>query len=88
MRIIQKNTGDLLQDSGSNLSQVNDKVYNTAKTDSVASSLQDAGAQLQKLNDLAENNPTFKTFLADNPSIALRVIMIGGAAKKRLTQCW
>lgn len=79
-----KNTGDLLQDSGSNLSQVNDKVYNTAKTDSVASSLQDAGAQLQKLNDLAENNPTFKTFLADNPSIALRVIMIGGAAKKDL----
>ncbi|WP_259742809.1 YhgE/Pip family protein [Latilactobacillus curvatus] len=79
-----KNTGALLQDSGSNLSQINDKVYNTDKTDSVASSLQDAGAQLQKLNDLAENNPTFKTFLADNPSIALRVIMIGGAAKKDL----
>ncbi len=79
-----KNTGALLQDSGSNLSQINDKVYNTDKTDSVASSLQDAGTQLQALQDLAYHNSKFLIFLAQNQDIMKKLLAIGDAAKADL----
>ncbi|KRM24511.1 YhgE/Pip domain-containing protein [Latilactobacillus graminis] len=79
-----KEAGALLQDSGTNLSQINDKVYNANQATSVASSLQDAGAQLQKLNDLARSNMTFLVFLVKNPEIRSAMEEIGAAAKNDL----
>ncbi|MCT3532397.1 YhgE/Pip domain-containing protein [Latilactobacillus curvatus] len=79
-----KNTGALLQDSGANLSQINDKVYNTAKPDSVANSLQDAGNQLKALQDLAVTNGKFAKFLIQNPTILKALLDIGDAAKADL----
>ncbi|WP_164882247.1 YhgE/Pip domain-containing protein [Latilactobacillus curvatus] len=79
-----KNTGALLQDSGSNLSQINDKVYNTEKTDSVASSLKDAGEQLKALDYLAHHNYKFLAFLIGHPEIRTQIQTIGNAAKKDL----
>ncbi len=78
------NTGTLLQDSGANLSQINDKVYNTAKPDSVANSLQDAGKQLQSLQDLVLHNNKLAIFLIQNPTVLKSLLAIGDAAKADL----
>lgn len=80
-----KQTGVLLQDSGSQLSQINDKVYNAAKSDSVASQVASAGTQLKALQKLATSNTDFLVFLLGHPDVMSQLQSISTAAGTNLT---
>ena len=80
-----KQTGALLQDSGSQLSQINDKVYNAAKSDSVASQVASAGTQLKALQKLATSNTDFLVFLLGHPDVMSQLQSISTAAGTNLT---
>lgn len=69
-------TGALIQASGAQLSQINDKVYSASQSDSVVSYMTDAGQQLQAMQKLAQEDADFKAFLDQHSAVKYRLLAL------------
>lgn len=78
-----KTTGDLLQDTGTHLQNVNVKVYDSTNPDSVASHLQNTGNNLLQLQSVMQN-PEVLRFLLTHPAIMKQFVAIANASKADL----